>query len=369
VNHASSNPFDSILGQSPAIRQVKELIRQIAPTDINVLIVGESGTGKELVARSIHQFSRRSTKELVVVNCGAIPEGVFESEVFGHEKGSFTSADQRRKGYFELADGGSLFLDEIGETPLQAQVKLLRVLENGSFLRVGGTSEIAVNVRVIAATNKDLENEVLNNRFRSDLFFRLKTITIVLPSLRDRREDIPLLVNQFAVDFSERNKRNRIRFDSLAMSLLREHAWSGNIRELKNSVESLIALSRSDTITAQLVEQMFTERYQPARLPILANRPTLDTLDPELIYHSLLDLRLQLGELKKMVSSLADSQQREVGYKYHEVVDAESYSLEDMNKEQIRRALDDAGGNRKRAAEMLGISERTLYRKIKGYQL
>ncbi|MFN3821022.1 MAG: sigma-54 interaction domain-containing protein, partial [bacterium] len=245
------SPLDKIISQSPLMKEVKRVIEQVAASDITVLITGESGTGKELVARAIHSLSPRRKGPLLTVNCGAIPEGIFESEIFGHEKGAFTTALERRRGYFEQADKGSIFLDEIGEMPLPVQVKLLRVLDMGTFMRVGGSGEIKVDVRIIAATNKDLGLEVARGRFRQDLFYRLKAVNIILPPLRDRPEDIPLLVEHFAQEFAQRNRHPLPKFEPEAMELLQKQHWAGNVRELKNFIESLLALSRNEVITEE----------------------------------------------------------------------------------------------------------------------
>src|SRR5512142_1065734 len=234
----------AILGESVAMRKIIDVIEQVAPTDITVLITGESGVGKEVIAQAIHRASTRSRKPLIAVNCGAIPEGIIESELFGHERGSFTGAAEQRKGYFELADGGTIFLDEIGELPLAAQVKFLRVLENGEFLRVGSSVPRKVDVRVIAATNKDLELEVRRNRFRPDLFYRLRSVNITVPPLRSRPEDVPVLFQHFAEEVAQ---KHNIRFAGIApaaMQLLQAYHWPGNVRELRNVVESMLVLEQ-----------------------------------------------------------------------------------------------------------------------------
>lgn len=359
--------LDDILGQSPAIAQVKALVRQVAATDITVLITGESGTGKELVARAIHQLSARRRGPLVTLNCGAIPEGIFESEIFGHERGSFTSADQRRVGYFEMADRGTLFLDEIGEMPLAVQVKMLRVLEVGGFMRVGGTREIRVDVRLIAATNKDLGLETEAGRFRRDLYFRLKAVSIALPPLRERAEDIPILAEHFAAEFARRNRQPKPEFAPGCLSLMERAYWSGNVRELKNFVESLVALSPEGIITLEEVRRRLVTVSGSANLPVVVTQPQGEP-ERELIYRTLLELRQEIAAVKRLLQQLAGGY-REPVYPPEDVVDVESSNLSEMEREQIKRVLTEMRGNRRKAARALGIGERTLYRKIRQYNL
>ncbi len=345
------------------MEEVKRLIKQVAGSDITVLITGESGTGKELVARAIHELSKRRNGPLVSLNCGAIPEGVFESEIFGHEKGAFTSASDRRKGYFEMAHRGTLFLDEIGEMPIQVQVKILRVLETGKFLRVGGSEEISANVRVLAATNKDLEKEVARGQFRQDLYYRLKAINLALPPLRDRSEDIPALVLLFADEFTSRNNRPTPEIDLEAMNLMRRHYWVGNVRELKNFVESLIVLSPKKRIEYEDVVARLNVSGGKSNLPVLLNRP-IEDLDRELTYRTLLELRSDVYTIKEMLQRLLEVKTREIGVRFDSADDAEAFALDEMEHEQIMKALVEFGGNRRLAAKALGIGERTLYRKI-----
>ena len=393
-----NSAINQLLGESPAIMAVKSLIRQVAPSDITVLITGESGTGKELVAKAIHDLSARRSGPLMTVNCGAIPEGIFESEIFGHEKGSFTSAEQRRQGYFEMADRGTLFLDEIGEMPLQVQVKILRVLETGRFLRVGGSSEIKVDVRVIAATNKDLATEAAKERFRQDLYYRLKAVSIVLPPLRDRIDDIPMLARHFAHQFSMRNNRPETHFESASMELLRHHYWEGNVRELKNFIESIVALHQGQDITEDIIKSRIGEYRPTGNLPALVSRSS-EELNNELIYRTLLELRHELDSIKGLLQQVIPVGQAWVRYPFSTaeevdaltladserdtsrtsvdilegqkptIEDAESYSLSELEREQIKRVLGEFNGNRRLAAQALGIGERTLYRKLKQYNL
>ncbi len=368
MNRNRHDPLDIILGTSSAIIQLKSLIRQVASTDITALIIGESGTGKELVSRSIHEISNRREKPMITVNCGAIPEGIFESEIFGHEKGSFTSASQRRLGYFEMADHGTLFLDEIGEMPMHTQVKLLRVLENGRFLRVGGSDEVQVDVRVVAATNRDLAAEVSRKQFRQDLFYRLKAITINIPPLRERTEDIPLLINHFTKEFAQKSHRQIPSYDPIGIDVMCQHYWEGNVRELKNFVESLVVLSSSSSISLNDIRSRLHNETPTNNLPILVSRQS-DELDREVIYHTLLELRREVVEVKEMVRQLIQSQPREVDYMYSNAEEVDAYSLDDLERDQIRKSLSSFNGNRRKTADALGIGERTLYRKIKQYNL
>jgi DNA-binding NtrC family response regulator len=355
----------SLLGDSDAMRQVRSLIAQVAPTDISVLILGESGTGKELVARHLHGLSSHRAKPMLTVNCGAIPEGIFESEVFGHERGAFTGADKERLGYFELANGGSILLDEVGETPLAAQVKLLRVLESGEFMRVGSSKVRKVNVRVLAATNRDLSLAVASGQFRQDLYYRLKTVTIAVPPLRERQDDIPVLANHFLKDFCRRNQIPTPTFALDALRILREQYWPGNVRELRNTVETIATLERGTSeVTAEMVRRNLSDTIQPGLLPVRIEQSP-DVLERELIVRMLLDLRREVTEVKVLLRS-AIEQAQDQNRSSH---DAASTKLEDIEREQIRRTLGEFGGNRRKTAKALGIGERTLYRKLKEYEL
>jgi DNA-binding NtrC family response regulator len=354
----------SLLGESEAMRQVRSLIAQVAPTDISVLILGESGTGKELVARQLHELSPRRAKPMLTVNCGAIPEGIFESEIFGHERGAFTGADKERAGYFELADGGTILLDEVGDIPLASQVKLLRVLENGEFMRVGSSVVHRVDVRILAATNRDLAHAVASGQFRQDLFYRLKTVTITVPPLRERREDIPLLVSHFLRAFCRRNHIPVPTFSADAQQILREQYWSGNVRELRNTVETIATLQRgADTITAEMVRRSLSPVSEPGLLPVKLDKAP-EVLERELIFRMLLDLRREVGEVKTLLRSAIEQAQDQSRLSREN----SAMKLEEMEKEQIRRTLAEYGGNRRKTAQALGIGERTLYRKLKEYQ-
>ncbi|HEY3294223.1 MAG TPA: sigma-54 dependent transcriptional regulator [bacterium] len=356
------NALKSLLGNSEAMRGLRALISQVAPTDISVLVIGESGTGKELVARALHDLSPRRSKPLLFVNCGAIPQGIFESEVFGHERGSYTGAEKLRLGYFEQADGGTLVLDEIGEMPMGAQVKLLRVLEQGEFMRVGSSSIRKVNVRIIAATHVDLMAAVARGDFRQDLYYRLKAVTVTVPPLRDRAEDIPLLCDHFLKLFCERNHLAEPVISDEAKQLLKGQYWSGNVRELRNVVETVLTLERG-------VSLLKAEHFRPhlpngataSNLPVLVHRSP-EALEQELLLRTLLDLRREVGEVKTLlVAAISSSQPTQST--------AESVKLRDMEREQILRTLNENRGNRRKTARDLGIGERTLYRKLKEYEI
>lgn len=375
-----------LVGESAAVSQILQTVMQVAQTDIAVLIYGESGSGKELVAQAIHALSRRRDRAFVVVNAGAIPEGIIESELFGHEKGAFTGAVGSRKGYFEQADGGTIFLDEIGEMPAAAQVKLLRLLEGREFIRVGGSAPRQVDVRVIAASNKDLSKAVRSGEFRQDLFYRLNAINIRVPSLRERPEDIPLLVKKFVSDFCQRNNISFAGFTDEALRRLTYHAWPGNVRELKNFVESTIVME-----SGRRIDEATVLRYlpQPAamdrHLPVHVNRPP-EEMEREFIYHALVDLKNEISQLRELLigryispfrrlkSGLGDAEV--VGDTHTEEMAGRGESpandfksLDEMERTLIFQALERTGGNKRKAAKLLRISERTLYRKIKEFNL
>jgi len=368
-----------IIGESVEIKEIVDVVLQVAPTDITVLISGESGTGKELIAKAIHAASPRANKALVTVNCGAIPEGIMESELFGHEKGAFTGATELRKGYFEIADGGTIFLDEIGEMPLATQVKFLRVLENGEFMRVGASTPRKSNVRVIAATNKDLEHEVRNGNFREDLFYRLRSVNIRVPPLRDRREDIPLFFNAFARDFCERNNLTFAGITDEAMQLFVNYDWPGNIRELKNVVESMLVIERGKRLEPEDVRKHLRgnrENHEERNLPVFLNR-TAEQAERELLYRALVEMRKDILEVKNLITHqlirqapvTPPSEYSIEGVEAHVQETEESMALDEVERRMIINALDKFHGNRRLAARALRISERTLYRKIKEYGL
>ncbi len=359
-----------IIGHSNAFQSVLEGIRQVAPTNITVLITGESGTGKDIAAQALHNLSPRKNKPMLSVNCGAIPEGILESELFGHEKGSFTGAGEMRKGYFESADGGTLFLDEIGEMPVNLQVKLLRVLETREFMRVGGVKTIHSDVRVLAATNKDLSIAVSRNEFRSDLFYRLNAVHLDIPPLRKRVEDIRPLALHFAEQTCIENNIDFDGFEDEAFDVLETHNWPGNIRELRNVIERIIVLEKGRRIDAQTLRLHIGSIEEPSRnLPVLSGK-TADQAERELIYRALLDIRIAIEELKQQISGM------DTPYN-HDVFSAQDThglpvppeDLRTLERDQIEKALNYYHGNRRKAAKALKIGERTLYRKLKEYGL
>jgi DNA-binding NtrC family response regulator len=388
-----------IIGTSDGIRQVLDMIGQVAPVNISVLITGESGTGKELVAKAIHQSSKRNNDPLVVVNCGAIPEGIIESELFGHKKGSFTGAGEDRKGYFEEANKGTIFLDEIGETPLETQVKLLRVLESGEFMRVGEAKMRKTDVRIIAATNKDLRDLVKKGEFRQDLYFRLKTVTVHVPALRNRVEDIGPFVERFALEFTRSNDILYRGFMPDAVRVLKQYEWPGNVRELKNFVEKILVLEKGERITAEMVQKELTEvlpldsTYNPA-LPVVVSKSS-DKAEIDLILRQLFMLKQDTEVIQKMLVSGAISQEdgkqslsglnpleqgglsmpeksmeiMEEGYRSIRDDAIGELSIKELEEEAITRTLRFFNNNRRKTARSLGLSERTLYRKIEEFGL
>jgi DNA-binding NtrC family response regulator len=369
-------PVSGIVGESAQMRKIAEVVEQVAPTDITVLITGESGVGKEVIAKAIHQRSKRAGRPMITVNSGAIPEGIIESELFGHERGSFTGASDQRKGYFELADGGTLFLDEIGELPLSSQVKFLRVLENGEFLRVGSSVPRHVNVRVIAATNRDLESAMRQGMFRPDLFYRLRSFNIAVPPLRERTEDIPYLFRVFAEEVAQKNGIAYKGIADPAMDLLREYGWPGNVRELRNAAESMIVLEKGKYLEPDDVRKYLRtntiHQGDERNLPVHVSK-SVEQAERELILRALLELKGNIMEIKAMLDEqrqALDATKR--GGQGTVVVggpDDPGISLEEMEHRLIAEALSRSKGNRRMAARTLNISERTLYRKIKEYGL
>ena len=356
-----------IIGNSQEIKNVSDIAMQVANSDISILIQGESGTGKDVFARAIHNFSHRSDKRLVSVNCGAIPEGILESELFGHKKGAFTGAHEDRKGYFEIADGGTLFLDEIGEMPLTTQVKLLRVLETKEFMRIGSETVTKVDVRIIAATNKDLQTEVEAKRFRSDLYFRLKAVTLNIPPLRQRTEDIALLVEHFLERYSKENHIPKPEISNDAMEVLHSFKWPGNIRELKNTVETATALSRNNILDAVDFTRLLTVEHPKEaakNLPVHLNRSP-ESLDREMIYRALFEIKKDLIDLKNIaLENQSDIHNHTREFEVNEVV-----PLNRLERDAIVNALEYTKSNKRKAAKLLKISERTLYRKLKEYDI
>ncbi|HEX4888140.1 MAG TPA: sigma-54 dependent transcriptional regulator [Luteibaculaceae bacterium] len=394
-----------IIGNAPKLNRALEIAVQVAPTDVSVLITGESGTGKEVMPQVIHHLSHRKHGEYIAVNCGAIPEGTIDSELFGHEKGSFTGASDARKGYFEVANGGTIFLDEVADLPLQTQVRLLRVLETGEFIRVGSSKVHKTNVRVVAATNLNVQKAIEEGKFREDLFYRLNSVPIHLPPLRDRGIDIHLLFRKFSADFAEKYRMPGIQLTDEAVELLINYYWPGNIRQLKNTTEQIAIIENERLIDAETLTKYLPDagnRQFP--MVIKAQQPGGENIsEREILYKVLFDMRNELQELKAMVLEMAkhpDLDFREQAAKFahtdyeplniiapanrvnapsppvyrDEVIDhheevEESLLLNDVEKDLIVKALQKHNNRRKNAARELGISERTLYRKIKEYNI
>lgn len=379
-----------IIGNSVGLNRAIDVALQVAPTDLSVLITGESGVGKEVFPQIIHQNSARKHGPYIAVNCGAIPEGTIDSELFGHEKGSFTGALADRKGYFEVADGGTIFLDEAGELPLPTQARLLRVLETGEFIKVGSSKVQKTNVRIVAATNVNLVQAVSDGKFREDLYYRLNTVPIQIPPLRDRSEDIILLFRKFASDCAEKYRMPAVRLDDDARQLLTSYRWPGNIRELKNVTERISVIEEKREITADILRQ-YLPNVNVAKSPVLVkqeNEQRSFNNEREILYQILFDMRKDVNDLKKLVHDIIGGtvpvsvdKDESFASTIHpvttiqppvqeaETVEEESMSLEDVEKDMIRRALERHNGKRKNAAADLKISERTLYRKIKEYNL
>lgn len=383
-----------IIGQNPLLNRDIEIAVQVARTDLSVLITGESGVGKEHFPKIIHAFSARKHGPYFAVNCGAIPEGTIDSELFGHEKGAFTDAKAEHKGYFEIADGGTLFLDEVGELPLQTQVRLLRVLETGEFLRMGSSQVRKTNVRVVAATNLNMRQAIDDGRFREDLYYRLNTIEIRVPALRERKEDIPLLFRKFAVDFCNRYQMPPLSLNEEATRLLQNSYWRGNIRQLKNLAEQIAVIEMDHQINADTLRKYLP--HEENRQEIVLRNPSQETgkdysHEIGLLYNMAMQNRKEIEDLKALlqengrhldISTSRDlekqpvrhieiSTSRDLEEVRPEEAEPEETSLriEDVERERIRKALELSGGNRKVAAEKVGLSERTLYRKIKEYGL
>jgi transcriptional regulator with PAS, ATPase and Fis domain len=414
-----------IIGNSIGLNRALDVALQVAPTDISVFVTGESGSGKESMPQVIHHYSSRKHAEYIAVNCGAIPEGTIDSELFGHEKGSFTGATGERKGYFEVANGGTIFLDEVAELPLQTQVRLLRVLETGEFIKVGSSKVLKTDVRIIAATNENIQQAINKGKFREDLFYRLSTVPINIPPLRDRKEDVHLLFRKFAADFAEKYRMPTIQLNSDAVNALIGYSWPGNIRQLKNITEQISVIEKEREVKAETLLRYLPEKATHSNLPMViggqegAHNISGDFSEREILYKVLFDLRQDMTEMKKLVIDLlendksgninatektamisrlhqdVDSTRLHVSpdsrpndpmsvqhhnpssdsnftftesFQEHEEVE-ESLSLEAREVELIKKALDKHNGKRKYAARELGISERTLYRKIKEYEI
>lgn len=359
-----------MLGESVPIVELRAIIKQVAPTDVTVLITGESGVGKEVVAKEIHRQSKRSSMPFITVNCGAIPEGIIESELFGHVKGSFTGAVESRKGYFEAASGGTIFLDEIGELPLQVQVKFLRVIENGEFMKVGGAKTERVNVRIIAATNKNLEHLIASNSFREDLYYRLRSINIVIPPLRERKVDIRILFNHFLEQFTTRNSVIFKGITDEAMDFILNYSWPGNIRQLKNFTESLITLYNEKRIElADVLKQLNISR-QENYLPAPLNG--YDRQDErQLLFGALFELKKDIMDIKHQLNNIEDSKSNAVPENGFFLSDEkiDNISFDEFEQELLTYYFNKYQGNINRIADKLKISNRTLYRKFKLYGL
>jgi len=395
-----------IIGNDIQLNRALEKAVRVAATDISVLVCGESGVGKENVPKIIHSLSHRKHAKYIAVNCGAIPEGTIDSELFGHEKGAFTGATQDRKGYFEVADGGTIFLDEVGELPLTTQVRLLRVLENGEFIKVGSSKVQKTNVRIVAATNVNMQDAIAKNKFREDLYYRLSTIEIFLPPLRERKEDIHLLFRKFASDFAQKYRMPAIRLDENAVRILENYPFKGNIRQLKNLTEQISVIEENRMINASKLQQYLPNNF--GNLPAVVDQKSNADFATErdIMYKILFDMRNDINDLKKLTSELIEkgsieeiSEQnhqliekiyggpsnsdsnievlnipqrisQEEEYDYAETIDEdETLSLQEKEVEMIKKALEKNHNKRKLAAKDLGISERTLYRKIKQYDL
>jgi len=366
VNREEFKKQHGIISQSSEINDLVDVVMQVSTSDITILIYGESGVGKEVFARAIHNSSRRSKEDLISVNCGAIPEGILESELFGHKKGAFTGAFEGRKGYFEIADGGTLFLDEIAEMPLTTQVKVLRAIEFKEFMRIGAETVTKVDVRIIAATNKDLQQEVDTKRFREDLYFRLKAVSLNIPPLRNRKGDIPSLVNHFLENYSTVNKISPPKITDDAMDLLLDYNWPGNVRELKNTVETAVALNRNGSIDVDSFLNLNNhgkENFSARNLPVYL-RKTPEDADREILYRALFEIKKDLIELKDLVIQTG----RESVLKEEEPK-KNHFAMDIIERDTIKAALDKTRWNKRKASKLLNISERTLYRKIKQYDL
>ncbi len=404
-----------IIGNHELLNRSIEKAYRVAPTDISVLITGESGVGKESYPKIIHQLSHRKHNKYIAVNCGAIPEGTIDSELFGHEKGAFTGASSSRKGYFEVADGGTIFLDEVGELPLTTQVRLLRVLENGEFIKVGSSEVKKTNVRIVAATNLDMKNAINKNKFREDLFYRLSTVEIKVPPLRSRKEDIHLLFRKFASDFGKKYKMPTVRLDDKSIKLLNNYSWRGNVRQLRNVAEQLSVLEEKREISFDLFS-LYLPELNSSLPAIIENKENSSDFsnEREILYKILFDMKKDLNDLKKITDNLKkenqntniqreslenledlydiknkndgnlnkiidlDKENIEISKseksddKYHfaeEIKEEETLSIHDKELELIIKALERNNGKRKAAADELGISERTLYRKIKQHDI
>ena len=402
-----------IIGDNPKLNRAIEKSIQVANSDISVLVTGESGVGKENIPKIIHQYSHRKHSKYIAVNCGAIPDGTIDSELFGHEKGAFTGATANRSGYFEVADGGTIFLDEVGELPLATQVRLLRVLETGEFIKVGSSKVEKTNIRIVAATNIKMDEAIKKGKFREDLFYRLSTIIINIPPLRNRKEDIPILFRKFASDFAQKYNMPTLRLDESAQELLCQQEWRGNIRQLRNIAEQMSILEKERNLKTETLNHYLPNKVSklPATLDDIKEDSSSFTSEREILYKVLFDMKNDLNDLKKLTLELMKGEsstdvkeknqgliekiygendpiqdsnnidlqsdlnidnipKNEDSFEYAETIEEEeTLSLHDKEVEMIKQALVRTGGRRKNAAKELGISERTLYRKIKQHNL
>tara|TARA_B100001057_G_scaffold294504_1_gene294579 strand:- start:1051 stop:2316 length:1266 start_codon:yes stop_codon:yes gene_type:complete len=403
-----------IIGDNPVLNRAIEKSIQVANSDISVLVTGESGVGKENIPKIIHQYSHRKHSKYIAVNCGAIPDGTIDSELFGHEKGAFTGATANRSGYFEVADGGTIFLDEVGELPLATQVRLLRVLESGEFIKVGSSKVQKTNVRIVAATNVNMDEAIKKGKFREDLFYRLSTIIINIPPLRNRKEDIPILFRKFASDFAQKYNMPTLRLDEKALSLLSQQEWKGNIRQLRNIAEQMSILEKERNLKIETLNNYLPNKVSklPATLDDIKEDSSSFSSEREILYKVLFDMKNDLNDLKKLTLEIMKSDDsseikeknqglidkiygedeiipdsnsikfeskidvdnssniEENSFDYAETIEeVETLSLQDKEVEMIKQALMRTNGRRKNAAKELGISERTLYRKIKQHNL
>ena len=386
----------SIIGNNAQLNRGIEIAVQVALTDLSVLIAGESGVGKEHFPKIIHQYSARKHGPYFAVNCGAIPEGTIDSELFGHEKGAFTDAKSERKGYFEIADGGTLFLDEVGELPLSTQARLLRVLETGEFIRMGSSHVQKTNVRVVAATNLNIPKAIEEGRFREDLYYRLNTVEIKVPALRERKEDIPLLFRKFVVDFAERYRMPAIRLTDEATDMLKSYYWQGNVRQLKNVAEQISIIEQRREITPDILAHYLPAHQMHRGLAVVGHaQQEMSMEERTMLYNMMGAMKREINMLKEQVELLLKNNdprtpigeeivaweqgqvlaptdemvEPEMAQEVTIVAPAKELKLSDLERETIRQALERNGGNRKAAAAELGLSERTLYRKIKEYEL
>ena len=386
----------SIIGNNAQLNRGIEIAVQVALTDLSVLITGESGVGKEHFPKIIHQYSARKHGPYFAVNCGAIPEGTIDSELFGHEKGAFTDAKSERKGYFEIADGGTLFLDEVGELPLSTQARLLRVLETGEFIRMGSSHVQKTNVRVVAATNLNIPKAIEEGRFREDLYYRLNTVEIKVPALRERKDDIPLLFRKFVVDFAERYRMPAIRLTEEATEMLKSYYWQGNVRQLKNVAEQISIIEQRREITPDILAHYLPAHQMHRGLAVVGHaQQEMSMEERTMLYNMMGAMKREINMLKEQVELLMKNNdprtkiggeiveweqgqiltpttemvEPEVAQEVSIVAPAKELKLSDLERETIRQALERNRGNRKAAATELGLSERTLYRKIKEYEL